>query len=206
MRKLDQPGVLALMVILTLGMTSGCTREGSPSQDVTTSASPTTSETPSRPVNADALVSLERKAAYEIPTREQEVIADGALVFKNSSDAPIHIKRVEPVLGAGGNGLEVVGVKVAPLRNPTDGPVGIQRQFPPNKAVAERWQDAVGATIEPERTIAAYELIIGFRVQTGTHRIVDIRIEFEANGLTFQTELSHDLTLCRMATPSSTAC
>lgn len=72
--------------------------------------------------------------------------------------------------------------------------------------MAERWRDAVGATIESHKTISRYELIIGFSVQAGTHHIVDIRLEFEADGLAFQTHLGHDLTLCRMATPSSTAC
>ncbi|SCL22367.1 hypothetical protein GA0074692_1381 [Micromonospora pallida] len=166
----------------------------------------TTPATASRPIDADALVSLERKAAYEIPTRNQEVIADGAVVFKNSSDTAIRIKQVEPVLGSGGNGLEVVGTKIAPLRNASDERVGIRRQFPPSRSVADRWQDAVGAMIEPESAASAYELIIGFSVQTGTHRITAIRIEFEADGLVFHTDLSHDLTLCRMATPSSTAC
>lgn len=207
MRKLDRSAALASMIIITLGVTSGCTTtDRSPSKNVTASEPTRTPTESPRPTDAETLVSLERKAAYEIPTRSQEVIADGAVVFKNTSATPVRITKVEPVLGSGGNGLKVVGIKVVPLRNPSDEPIGIQRKFPPNEAVAKRWQDAIGATIEPEEVISAYELIIGFSVQSGTHRIVDVRIEFEADGVTSQTDLSHDLTLCRMATPSSTAC
>jgi hypothetical protein len=193
------------MIMVTFGMTPACTTTGEPPPDDIT-ASTTTQATASRPVDADTLVSLERKAAYEIPARDQEVIADGAVVFKNSSDTAIRIKKVEPVLGSGGNGLEVVGIKVAPLRNASDERIGIRRQFPPSRAVADRWQDAAGAKIEPENTVSAYELIIGFSVQAGTHHIAAIRIEFEAAGLVFRTDLSHDLTLCRMAKPASTDC
>jgi len=197
---------LTSMAALALSMISGCTseEEGPPKQ--TNAPSTTTSAASSRPATADSLVSLERRAAYEIPTGTQEIIADGALVFKNSSDFPVHIRKVKPVFEGGGSGLEVVGIKIAPLRSPGDEPTGIQRKFPPNKAVADRWQDAEGATVEPESIVMAYELIIGFRVQAGTHHVTGIQIEFEADNVAFQSEFSHNLTLCRMENPSSTAC
>ena len=164
---------------------------------------------PSAPVAAGesgGLVVIEAGAAYQIPVRKNEVIADGGVIFKNTAATPVRITEVRLHFSEGGDkGLEIAGMKVLPIDSP-DETVGIQRNFPPSSAVSGRWVDAVQAGIRPEAFQAAYELIIGFKISSGRHTVSKVIVTYQGNDSAEQVEWRHDITLCRQSSPSATTC
>ena len=128
---------------------------------------------------------------YYLPYEEGDVFTDGFMTVELRNGARGTLRSVELI---GGEGLELLGVKVAGKDRKYNS-IQVTEGYPPNRRAFGALRDATGAEIPAGRL--GLELLVGLKVATDEYTVRDgLRVHYPVNGTDYVADFPASIAIC----------